>query len=531
MKYLLSAIYCLLPLLWNGISAQRFDLIIQDATIFTGNPNDALQKGDVAIKNERIAKIAPNIRARAKKTLQAEDLVLSPGFIDIHAHLEPLPLDPEAKSHVRQGVTTALGGPDGGGPLGIGAYLDSLTTQGIGLNVAYLIGHNTVRNHVMGLVNRAPDTAELQQMQGWIAKAMQEGAFGISTGLKYLPGTYAKLDEIVSCSKVAAQYGGIYTSHLREEGLGLIEGVSEAIQIAERANIPVVLTHHKAIGIKMWGSSVQTLAMVDSARARGLDVSIDQYPYTASFTGISVLIPSWAMEGGPVREFARRCADSLLRDSIKNGIIFNLLNDRGGGDLRRIQFGSFDWKPELNGKTLHDWAVLEGLEPNVENGAELVIQAQLHRGAGCIFHAISEEDVRRIMQHPQTVIASDGRLSQPGKDHPHPRAYGTFPRVLGHYVRQEKVLSLQEALVKMTSQPALRLGLIDRGFIRKGFFADITLFDPRTVQDNSTFEAPHQYPNGIPYVIINGKIVVDQGEYKDLRAGKALKKNLTHAKN
>jgi len=478
--------------LWNGLSAQKYDILVRGAEIFSGEAEARLQKGDVAIKGERIARIAPRIRAKAKRVISAEGLVLSPGFIDLHAHLEPLPLDPEAQSHVRQGVTTALGGPDGGSPLGIGAYLDSLNAQGIGLNVAYLIGHNTVRNHVMGLINRAPLPEELKLMQGYIAKAMREGAFGISTGLKYLPGTYAKLDEIVALSKVAAQFGGIYTSHLREEGLGLLEGVAEAIAIAQLADIPVVLTHHKAIGIKMWGSSRQTLAMVDSARALGLDISIDQYPYTASFTGISVLIPSWALEGGQVRQLARRCEDPVLRDSILKGIVFNLLNDRGGGDLRRIQFANFDWKPELNGKTLYDWALLEGLEPGVENGAELVLQAQLHGGAGCIFHAIGEEDVRKIMQHPQTMIASDGRLSRPGKDHPHPRAYGTFPRVLGHYVREEKVLPLEKALFKMTGQPALRLGLSDRGFIRKGYFADITLFDPKSIKDNSTFETPHQ---------------------------------------
>jgi N-acyl-D-amino-acid deacylase len=505
------------------LSAQSYDLIIRNGRVYTGE-TAGFQSLEIGIRGEKIARIAPNIKGSAPRVIDAKGLVVSPGFIDLHAHLEPLTLDPEAQSHVRQGVTTALGGPDGGGPLRIGSYLDTLEVLGIGMNVGYLIGHNTVRNHVMGLVNKAPDEKELLEMQQWIEKGMLDGAFGISTGLKYLPGTYAKLDEIVALSKVAARYNGMYTSHLREEGLGLLEGVGEAIKIAELARIPVVLTHHKAIGIKMWGASKKTLAMVDSARARGLDVAIDQYPYTASFTGISVLIPSWALEGNPVREFSRRCEDPVLRDSIKQGIIFNLLNDRGGGDLRRIQFGSFDWKPELNGKTLHDWALQEGLEPNVENGAELVIQAQMHRGAGCIFHAISEEDVRRIMQHPQTMIASDGRLSQPGKDHPHPRAYGTFPRVLGHYVREEKVLSLEQALFKMTAQPALKMGLNDRGFLRKGYYADLTLFDPATVRDNSTFEAPHQYASGILYVLINGKVVVDNGEYQDLRAGKALRK-------
>lgn len=523
MKIISTLLCMLLGFLPHMLSAQRYDVLIRDGDVFDGQ-GPGFQQMDIAIKGERIARMAPHIRAKARRVINAQGLVVSPGFIDLHAHLEPLTLDPQAQSHLRQGVTTALGGPDGGGPLRIGSYLDTLQALGIGLNVGYLIGHNTVRNHVMGLVNRAPDAAELQEMGQWIEKAMSDGAFGISTGLKYLPGTYAKLDEVVALSRIAARNGGIYTSHLREEGLGLLEGVAEAIQIAEQAAIPVVLTHHKAIGIQMWGASVKTLAMVDAARERGLDVMIDQYPYTASFTGISVLIPSWALEGNPVQEFAKRYDDPVLRDSIRKGIIFNLLNDRGGGDLRRIQFGSFDWKPELNGKTLHDWALLEGLEPSVENGAELVIQAQIHRGAGCIFHAISEEDVRRIMQHPQTMVASDGRLSQPGKDHPHPRAYGTFPRVLGHYVREEKVLSLDQALFKMTGQPARRMGLTDRGFLRKGYYADLTLFNPDTIRDKSTFEGPHQYPEGIPFVLVNGQIVVDEGVYRDVRAGQPLRK-------
>lgn len=504
-----------------GISA---DLLIVNGEVMDGSGNSA-QALDVAVRKNRIIRVGPALKMPAKRVINAEGMIVSPGFIDIHAHIEPLTTMPEAESHVRQGVTTALGGPDGGGPLPLGEYLDELEDQGVGMNVAYLVGHNSVRNEVMGLVNKAPTAEELQAMQTLVDKSMQEGAFGISTGLKYLPGTYAKLDEIITLSQVAARRGGIYTSHLREEGLGLIEAVSEAIAIAEKADIPVVLTHHKAMGQPMWGKSRQTLAMVDSARAAGLDVMMDQYPYTASHTGISVLIPTWALEGHPITEFAKRCEDPVLRDSIKAGIMDNLVNDRGGGDLRRVQFSRFNWKPELEGKTLYDWAIADGKEPNIETGAELVIAAQLHRGAQCIFHAMDEQDVQRIMQHPFSMVASDGRLSAPGKGHPHPRAYGTFPRVLGHYSRDEGVLPLEEAVRKMTSLPAQRIGLPERGMIKEGNYADITIFNPETVKDEATFAEPHQYPTGIEYVIINGGVAVDKGVFQGLLAGKVLRKH------
>ncbi len=510
-------------LIFTSCQPEKYDLIIRNGQIIDGSGSEAIG-ADVGIRGDQIIKIGPNLRGEAKKEIDATGHIVSPGFIDVHAHLEPLIIDNEAQSHVRQGVTLALGGPDGGGPLRIGNYLDSLEKNGIGLNVAYLIGHNSIRNEVLGMVNREPSDEELEKMKGLVQSAMDEGAFGISTGLKYLPGTWAKLDEIIELSKVAAINEGIYTSHLREEGLSLLDGVGEAIQIAELADIPVVLTHHKVVGHPMWGSSTKTLNMVDSARSAGLDVMIDQYPYTASHTNIGILIPSWSMEGGRYDKFAERCQDPVLRDSIKRGIIFNLINDRGGNDLRRVQFSRFNYKPELEGKTIYDWALQEGLEPTIENGAELVIKAQLNRGANCIFHAMSSEDVERIMQHPQTMVASDGRLSQPGKGHPHPRAYGTFPIVLGEYTREKGVLSLHQAVHKMTGMPAKRLGLSNRGLLKEGFIADITIFDAETVNAQSTFEAPHQYPAGIPYVIINGQLVVDEGKYKSVLAGKVIKR-------
>ena len=522
-QYKLVGLLFILSFLFTSCEPEPYDIIIRNGQILDGSGEQAFS-ADIGIRGDQIIKVKANLKGTAEREIDATGHIVSPGFIDLHAHLEPMVIDREAQSHVRQGVTFALGGPDGGGPLRIGKYLDSLQAGGIGMNVGYLIGHNTVRNEVLGMVDRVPAAQELEDMKALIQAAMDEGAFGISTGLKYLPGTWAKLDEIVALSQVAAQNDGIYTSHLREEGLQLMDGVGEAIDIAEQADIPVVLTHHKVVGFPMWGSSTQTLAMVDSARAAGLDVMIDQYPYTASHTNIGILIPSWSMEGGRYDKFAERCADPVLRDSIKRGIIFNLINDRGGNDLRRVQFSRFNWKPELEGKSLYDWARAEGIEPSIENGAELVIEAQLHRGANCIFHAMSPEDVERIMQHPHTMVASDGRLSQPGNGHPHPRAYGTFPIVLGEYTREKGVLDLPTAVYKMTGLPAKRLGLSNRGLIKEGYLADLTIFDPQTVNAQSTFDTPHQYPVGIPYVMVNGQLAVDGGTYKPVLAGKVVKR-------
>jgi N-acyl-D-amino-acid deacylase len=391
------------------------------------------------------------------------------------------------------------------------------------MNVAFLAGHNTIRREVMGTANRAPAPDELARMQTMVAQAMGQGAWGLSTGLRYVPGTYSNVDEVVALAEVAADSGGIYTSHLREEGLQLIDGVAELMEISRRAEIRAILTHHKVVGFPMWGASERTLAMVDSARAAGSDVMVDQYPYTASYTSLSILLPPWALAGGD-SAFARRVATPVLRDSIKAATVFNIINDRGGNDLRRVQFALVDWMPELEGQTLYDWAVMRGLEPTPQTGADLVIEAQLNGGASAIYHALDEADVARIMQHPQTMIASDGRLTQPGIGHPHPRWYGTFPRVLGHYVRELGVLGLEDAVRKMTSMPADAIGLVDRGRVAEGAFADIVVFDPATVIDRATFEAPHQYPEGIPYVVVGGVITVDEGRWIDNRPGHVLRR-------
>ena len=336
-------------------------------------------------------------------------------------------------------------------------------------------------------------------------------------------GAFSDVGEVIELSKVASAKGGIYTSHLREEGLGLIDGVQEAIIIGREANIPIVLTHHKAIGMPAWGQSKVTLAMVDSARKLGIDVMIDQYPYTASYTGISVLIPAWARAGGQ-EAFLERTEIPQVKDSILAGIEFNILNDRGGGDLKRVQLAKTPWDSTLSGQTLEDWAVREGLVPDAENGAILVLQAQISGGGTAIYHAMDEADVERIMQHPMTMIGSDGRLTNLDVGWPHPRWYGTFPRVLGTYVREKKVLDLPTALHKMTTMPADRLGLPKRGYIKEGYVADITIFDPETIQDNSKFTDPHHYPTGIEYVLVNGQVALENGDVTTSRSGVLLRK-------
>jgi N-acyl-D-amino-acid deacylase len=501
-----------------------WDVLITAAQIVDGT-GEAAFAGDVAVRDGRIVAVS---RTRlsgdgAARVIEATGLVLAPGFIDLHAHLDPLLRMPDAESHVRQGVTTAIGNPDGGGPVPLGPYLDSIATLGVGMNVGFLVGHNTIRERVLGMQGRAPTADELERMKAYVAAAMDDGAFGLSTGLRYTPGVWSEIDEIVALAEVAARRGGIYTSHLRDEGLQLFDGVAEAIEIGRRARIPVVLTHHKVVGAPMFGQSVRSLAMIDSARAAGIDVMADQYPYTATHTGISILVPPWALEGGD-DAFLARLDDAALRDSIIAGIEWNIINDRGGNDLRRVQFSGVPWDTWLEGRTLHDWATREGMEPTPRTGALLVIEAMRRGGARTIFHALHEDDVERIMRHPWTAIASDGRLVRPGDGHPHPRWYGTFPRVLGHYARERGVLTLEDAVRKMTALPAWRLGLEDRGRVAEGFAADLVLFDAATVIDRATFEQPHQYPDGIPYVIVNGVVTVDGGEFVDVRAGRVLRR-------
>ena len=515
-------------LLTNCQNSIPYDLIIKNGLVYDGTQNPP-QAHDIAIKADKIVGLGDFSESDALQILDAAGAAVAPGFIDTHTHLDPLDnllALSNSESQLRQGVTTSIGGPDGRGvPLqyGFAEFLDTLSQVGVGINMGFMTGHNKIRKKIMQLENRAPTKKELDRMIAMADQAMDEGAFGLSTGLKYLPGNFAKIDEVIALSRVVANKGGVYSTHLRDEGIAIMPAIEETIEIGKKANIPIILTHHKVIGKPMWGKSDITLSRVDKARNNGVNILLDQYPYAASHTGLSVLIPAWARAGGQ-EKFIERLSKPESYAKIKAEIIFNILNDRGGEDLNRIQFARVKWQPGLEGKTLKDWIVMEGKKPTIENGAEYVIKGQRNGGASCIYHAMEEKDVEKIMQHPLTMIASDGRLSSPGIGHPHPRAYGTFPRVLGKYVREKKLLSLQEAIYKMTLFPAKTYGIENRGQLKKGLKADLVIFDPNTIIDKATFIQPHQYPLGISHVLINGKWSIKNGEFLNKMNGVILRK-------
>ena len=522
--------FCLLLLiaLSSAVSCPRpggapaVDILITNARIVdgTGNP---WYRGSVAVAGDRIQAVGPGIETAARRTIDAGDLVVAPGFIDIHNHCDRgLFNNPEAENFLRQGATTLIGGPDGASAVDMGAFLADLDTLPLAVNAAFTVGQGSVRKEVMGLADRAPTEGELEAMKKLVARAMEKGAIGISTGLKYVPGAYSSTEEVIELSKVAASYGGFYTSHLREEGPGLIEAVQEAIRIAQEAAVPVNLTHHKAVGKLMWGRSAETLKMLEQARARGLDITCDQYPYTATSTGLAVLFPPWSLAGGRDSLLAR-LDDPELRAKIAEKVIYALEYDRGGDDPINVAIASCKFDPSLEGKNLRQILEERNIEPTLAHAVELVFELQRNGGVSCIYHCLNEEDVERIMRHTCTMHASDGTVLPFGEGVPHPRSYGTFPRILGEYVRKRKILTLEEAVRKMTSLPAQRAGLLHRGVIRPGCFADLVIFNPERVIDRATFLDPHQYPEGIETVILNGEVVFEDGHLTDNRPGRVLR--------
>lgn len=507
--------------LCGAVFAADYDYILDNGTVIDGTGMPGF-KADVAVKNGRIVAIGDLDLSRADKVYSVEGQVVAPGFIDLHSHVDRDVLkNAGLENNLFQGITTALAGNCGGSPVDIGKLHEATKIKGIGHNLGMLIGHNSVRRAVMGNEDRAPTADEQKQMEALVEKAMHDGAYGLSTGLKYLPGTFAETSEVVKLAKVAAKSHGIYTSHMREEGADLLKSVAETIDIGRQAHLPAHISHHKSVGKPNWGQSIESLDMVERAHAEGLDVTLDQYPYTASSTTLAILVPSWAMEGTK-DEVKARFDDPAIRAKIKAGIVDNIRKDRGGDDPARVFVSSFPADTSLNGKNLAEISVLRGRTTSVEDGAETLMELIYAGGGRGVFHAMHEDDVKRIMLYPYVSVATDGFGPTFGENTPHPRNYGTYPRVLGHYVRELGVLSLPEAIRKMTSLPASRMSLKDRGIVAKDMVADLVVFDPAMVAEAATFEKPHQYAVGFKYVIVGGKMAIKDGARTSEMAGSFL---------
>jgi dihydroorotase/N-acyl-D-amino-acid deacylase len=502
--------------------APPFDLLIRNGRIVdgTGSP---WYRGDVAVRGDTIARIAPRIDAPAGRTIDAAGKVVSPGFIDIHTHARRGIFQvPTADNYVRQGVTTIMEGPDGSSPVPIKPLLDRVAATRVTPNFGMFIGQGSIRDQVIGPVNRKATPVELEKMIALVGQGMEQGAFGLSSGLFYVPGTFTPTTEVIELAKAAARMGGIYISHMRDETAGILDSVRETIEIGEKGGLPTQVTHHKIIGTKNWGKSVETLKLVDEARARGVDTTIDQYPYTASSTSIqAALMPAWGLEGG--REaILKRLQTPSMRSELQKETARIILEERGGGDPNNVQLARCDWDASLAGKRLGDVTKGRGLEPTIDNAAATALWIVERGGCSAIFHAIGEDDLQRILRHPATMIGSDGEIPIFGEANPHPRSYGTFARVLGRYVRELKVVSLEDAVRKMAAFPAQRIGLADRGVLREGMKADIAIFDPAAVRDLATFERPHQYAEGVTQVIVNGQVAFDDGKMTAARPGRVL---------
>jgi len=502
-----------------------FDLVIRRGLILDGSGNP-WYRSDIGVRGGRIATIGLLGEQQGAFVLDADGLVVAPGFIDVHTHAESgLSHAPTADNYVQQGVTTVIGGNCGDAPLFVSDTFEHLAGDGISCNLGVLMGHNAVRKAVMGLANRAPTDRELRRMRAMVAKGMLEGALGLSTGLKYVPGAYAETPELVALARIAARAGGIYCSHLRDEGLGLIDAVHEAIDVGRQARLPVQLSHHKAAGKASWGKVTRTLELVDRAREEGLDVTLDQYPYTASCTNLTIMFPAWALEETNGDTLLTRLRDPDARAKIREGVTFNILNDRGSGDPGNVVIiACID--PACHNKSLAEVTAMKGLSPTPENAAEalmdLVLDSEGHGQA--IYHCMSEDDVCTVMSHPAVMVASDGWVVGPDSEWTHPRLFGTFPRVLGRYAREKQLLPLREAVRKMTSLPAQRMGLFDRGLLRPGMAADLVVFDADRVIDRADWEHPKQFPEGIAAVIVNGGLTVYHGEHTGLRRGAFLRR-------
>jgi len=498
---------------------EQYDLVITNARIVDGTGNPWF-RGSIAVKNGRIAKVGWFDTANAKQVIDAKNNIVAPGFIDVHTHVEDIYDNPAAENFIRMGVTSLITGNCGGSEVDIAKFLGRMKQTPIAVNLGTLIAHGSVRAAVVGLDNRAPTPEEQAKMDALVEQGMKDGAVGLSTGLIYVPGTYAKTDEVVELAKVAAKYGGVYASHIRNEEGGVVEAIKEAINVGEQANMPVEISHFKVASKRLWGQSPTTIGLVEAARKRGMTVTVDQYAYTASSTSLDSRMPSWALAGGRA-EGRKRLADPATRAKIVDEMKKEL-KDRGFKDYSYAYVASFRSDPKFNGKNIAEITQEARGKKKVDDQIDQILDMYDKGGASMVYRTMSEDDVKNIMRQPFTMVASDSSVREFGVGVPHPRGYGDNARVLGHYVRELKVITLEDAIRKMTSLPAQTFNLRDRGQIREGFAADLVIFDENTVTDKATFDQPHQYAQGFQDVIVNGQVVFDGAKMTSAMPGEPL---------
>lgn len=504
----------------SGFAQQSCDILIRNGRIVDGAGNSWFY-GDVAVKDGHITAVGKLTGYTAPKVIDAQKMIVAPGFIDVHGHVESGIFDrPTADNYIYDGVTTIVTGNCGSSAKDMQEFFRRLDSLKPGMNVASLVGHNTVRMIVMNRDNRTPSPEEQQKMDALVAKAMEDGAVGLSTGLIYIPGAFSKTDEVVSLAKAAAKYNGVYASHIRNEESGAADAVNEAINIGKQANIPVEISHFKVSGKANWGKSDVILGLVQRARKEGWDVTIDQYPYTASSTNLGVRLPDWALAGGQ-DSINARLHDPATRARIKKEML-EQLHDYKYKNYSYAVVANYPADTSFNGKSITEINRKLGRRGKAKFEAETIMDMIEKGGAQMVYHGMNEEDVRYIMRYPFCMVGADAGVPTPGKGMPHPRAYGTNARILGRYVREAQLIPLEEAIRRMTSLAAQKFQLKDRGLLREGMAADIVIFDEQQVIDKATFDNPHQYSTGFQYVLVNGQLELENGQHTGVRSGKPL---------
>ncbi|MCA9073941.1 MAG: D-aminoacylase [Planctomycetaceae bacterium] len=500
-----------------GVEPVEADVVLRGGTLIDGT-GEPRRVGAIALRGDRIVAVGQFDIAGSPKLLDCTGLVVAPGFIDIHDHSDKRILEAETRGVVNallQGCTTVVTGNCGAGPIDVGEYYSAIEQDGAGTNVAHLLGHGSLRETVIGNVNRAATAEEINQMRRIAEHAMQDGAWGMSTGLIYVPGSYANTDELVAIAEVIGTYGGFYASHMRDESSELLASIDELLEIGHRANLPVHVSHFKASGEENWGLIRQATRVIQQARDQGQAVTADQYPYTASSTSLAATLLPAATRSGGREELIKRLDHPEIGSRIREHVADSLRRKQEGAAIRIARYST---RPDWIGRNLAEIAAVEKLTPT-----DLCLHIFREGEAQIVNFCMSEEDVRFAMQIPWVATASDGRTAIPGPDRPHPRYYGTFPRKIGYYSLREKVLPIEQAIRSASGLPADILGMSDRGYLKPGQFADVVVFDPQRFIDVATYDDPHQYAEGVVALFVNGQLAVSQGKPTKTLAGRALR--------